>query len=81
MRSIPSALCYADVYGIPLLLIIGWRGEVDDSGKQLHDEPQHVMQGRVTLPQLNVLDIPHIVLDSYNTPPMGFIQAFAPACA
>ncbi|MFJ5376008.1 phosphonopyruvate decarboxylase [Pectobacterium sp. CHL-2024] len=69
------SLATPDVYGIPLLLIIGWRGEVDESGKQLHDEPQHVMQGRVTLPQLNVLDIPHIVLDGHNTPPWDDIQA------
>ncbi|MEQ9942480.1 phosphonopyruvate decarboxylase [Pectobacterium aroidearum] len=69
------SLATPDVYGIPLLLIIGWRGEVDDGGKQQHDEPQHVMQGRVTLAQLDVLDIPHIVLDSHSAPRWGDIQA------
>ena len=32
------------VYGIPCLLIIGWRGEPG-----VHDEPQHVKQGKITL--------------------------------
>lgn len=57
------SLASADVYGIPLLFIIGWRGEVLPDGEQLHDEPQHVMQGRVTLAQLEVLGIPYHVLD------------------
>jgi phosphonopyruvate decarboxylase len=49
------------VYGFPLVLIVGWRGEVRD-GKQLQDEPQHVRQGLVTPALLDVLAIPHIVL-------------------
>lgn len=69
------SLATPDVYGIPLLLIIGWRGEVDAAGKQQHDEPQHVMQGRVTLAQLNVLDIPHLILDSHTPPRWDDIQA------
>ncbi|PWC14042.1 phosphonopyruvate decarboxylase [Brenneria corticis] len=51
------------VYAIPALLIIGWRGELADNGEQLHDEPQHVKQGRVTLPLLETLDIPYYVVD------------------
>ncbi|WP_232100172.1 phosphonopyruvate decarboxylase [Lonsdalea populi] len=57
------SLASKDVFGIPLLLIIGWRGEIKDDGTQLHDEPQHVMQGRVTLAQLDVLDIPYQILE------------------
>lgn len=46
-----------DVYNIPVLLVIGWRGE---PGK--HDEPQHVKQGKVTLPLLDAMGIRYAVL-------------------
>ena len=46
-----------DVYNIPVLLLIGWRGE---PGK--HDEPQHVKQGKVTLSLLDAMGIKYAVL-------------------
>lgn len=52
------SLMDADVYKMPLLLVIGWRGEPG-----VHDEPQHVKQGKVTLPLLDAMEIPHSVLD------------------
>jgi phosphonopyruvate decarboxylase len=52
------SLMDADVYKMPLLLIIGWRGEPG-----VHDEPQHVKQGKVTLPLLDAMGIPYSVLD------------------
>ena len=48
-----------DVYRIPLLMIIGWRGEPG-----IKDEPQHIKQGSITLQQLKLLDIPYWILDS-----------------
>jgi len=45
------------VYGVPLALLVGWRGE--PGGR---DEPQHVTQGRVTLPLLDAMGIPALVL-------------------
>lgn len=45
------------VYSIPVLLMIGWRGEPG-----VHDEPQHVKQGEVTLPLLDAMEIPYIIL-------------------
>lgn len=51
------SLADPDVYSIPLLLLIGWRGE---PGKQ--DEPQHLKQGRITLDLLETLGIPYSVL-------------------
>lgn len=51
-----------DVYNIPVLLVIGWRGE---PGK--HDEPQHVKQGKVTLSLLDVMGIKHAVLSENET--------------
>ncbi|MGH1561086.1 thiamine pyrophosphate-binding protein [Caulobacter segnis] len=40
-----ASLFSVDVYAIPVLLIIGWRGEIFD-GVQLADEPQHAQRGR-----------------------------------
>lgn len=51
------------VYSIPMLLLIGWRGELDIENKQLKDEPQHVKQGQITLSTLTAMDIPYIVID------------------
>ena len=50
------------VYGIPIILIIGWRGEVLN-GKQVKDEPQHKKQGLITLEMLKNLGIPYKILD------------------
>ena len=46
------------VYSIPMLLIIGWRGELNKK-----DEPQHKKQGIITTEILDVLDIKYEVLD------------------
>jgi len=46
------------IYGIPIFLIIGWRGEPGT-----HDEPQHIKQGLITPEQLNLLDIDHRIVD------------------
>ncbi|MBE6464483.1 MAG: phosphonopyruvate decarboxylase [Eggerthellaceae bacterium] len=48
-----------DVYSIPMLLVIGWRGEPG-----VHDEPQHVKQGKVTCTLLETMGVPHEVLDA-----------------
>lgn len=53
------SLADTDVYQIPLLLCIGWRGEPG-----VHDEPQHVKQGKVTLSLLESMGIPYQVLSS-----------------
>lgn len=52
------SLADPDVYGIPMLLLIGWRGEPG-----IPDEPQHVKQGKVTLSLLEVMGIPYEVLN------------------
>ncbi|MBJ2355966.1 phosphonopyruvate decarboxylase [Sphaerochaeta sp. S2] len=51
------SLADGDVYQIPLLLCIGWRGEPG-----FHDEPQHVKQGKVTIPLLETMGIPYQIL-------------------
>lgn len=52
------SLADREVYSIPLLLLIGWRGEPG-----VPDEPQHRKQGRITPALLEALDIPFCVLD------------------
>lgn len=61
------SLADIEVYGIPMLLIIGWRGELDESGEQISDEPQHVKQGKITGSLLEVLSIPTIIIGSEYT--------------
>ena len=58
-NTVNPLLSLADekVYSIPMVLMIGWRGEPG-----VHDEPQHVKQGEVTLVLLDAMQIPYIVL-------------------
>lgn len=52
-----ASLTDREVYHIPLLLLVGWRGRPG-----VHDEPQHVKQGKVTTGLLNVMGINYEVL-------------------
>ena len=54
-----ASLTDADVYNLPVLLLIGWRG-----CPGVHDEPQHVKQGKVTLTLLETMGIPYAVLSA-----------------
>jgi len=51
------SLTCPEVYGIPMILLIGWRGEPG-----VKDEPQHVKQGAVTLELLKTMGIPYEIL-------------------
>lgn len=53
------SLASTEVYSIPMVLFIGWRGEPG-----VKDEPQHVHQGRLTEDMLNAMEIPITVLSS-----------------
>ena len=46
------------VYSIPMLLVIGWRGEPNKK-----DEPQHKKQGLITIETLDMLGIKYDILD------------------
>ena len=46
------SLCHSDAFGIPVVLLIGWRGEGMKS-----DEPQHRAQGRQMIPMLESCEI------------------------
>ncbi|WP_160687366.1 phosphonopyruvate decarboxylase [Clostridium sp. C2-6-12] len=50
------------VYSIPMLLVVGWRGEPDKK-----DEPQHKKQGLITIETLDLLEIKYQVLDQNTT--------------
>lgn len=52
-----ASLTDQEVYNIPILLLIGWRGRPG-----VHDEPQHVKQGKITTGLLNVMGINYEVL-------------------
>ena len=52
-----ASLVDKEVYNIPVLLVIGWRGKPG-----VPDEPQHVKQGKVTTSLLETIGIPYAVL-------------------
>ena len=66
-----ASLMDGQVYAMPCLMVIGWRGEPG-----VKDEPQHVKQGQVTLSQLELLDVPYMILDKQMTEE-AFDEAFA----
>ncbi|MEI2419535.1 phosphonopyruvate decarboxylase, partial [Arthrospira platensis SPKY2] len=49
------------VYQIPLVMIIGWRGEPG-----VKDEPQHIKQGAITPGQLDLLGVPYWIVDGHS---------------
>jgi len=54
-----ASLSHSSVFDIPVLYIIGWRGEPGIS-----DEPQHIVQGEVSERFLGLLGVCHKVLDA-----------------
>jgi len=57
-----ASLLNEKVYAIPMIFVIGWRGEPG-----VHDEPQHIFQGEVTLKLLEDMDIPSFVVGKETT--------------
>lgn len=52
-----ASLADPDVYGIPMVLLVGWRGEPG-----VKDEPQHVKQGKITLSLFETMGIPTTII-------------------
>ena len=76
-NAVNPLLSLADpkVYNIPMLLVVGWRGEPG-----VKDEPQHVKQGEVTLSLFDAMQIPYIVIDEdESTAEKQFIQLLSQA--
>ncbi len=57
-----ASLLNDKVYAIPCIFIIGWRGEPG-----VHDEPQHIYQGEVTMKLLEDMDIAHFIISKETT--------------
>lgn len=57
-----TSLTHPDVYNIPVIYLIGWRGQPNTK-----DEPQHKKQGKITTQLLELLDIDYQVLDEDTT--------------
>lgn len=57
-----ASLLNDKVYAIPMIFIIGWRGEPG-----IHDEPQHIYQGEVTIKLLDVMGIDSFVISKDTT--------------
>lgn len=57
-----ASLLNDKVYAIPMVFVIGWRGEPG-----IHDEPQHIYQGEVTLKLLEDMGIAYFVIGKETT--------------
>lgn len=57
-----ASLLNDKVYAIPMIFVIGWRGEPG-----IHDEPQHIYQGEVTIKLLDDMDIASFVIGKETT--------------
>lgn len=57
-----ASLLNEKVYAIPVVFIVGWRGEPG-----IHDEPQHIYQGEVTVKLLEDMDITTFVIGKDTT--------------
>jgi len=57
-----ASLTSEKVYGLPMLFVVGWRGEPG-----VADEPQHAFQGEITIQQLEAMGIATHILDKNST--------------
>lgn len=57
-----ASLLNDKVYAIPCIFIVGWRGEPG-----VHDEPQHVYQGEITVKLLEDMDIRTFIIGKETT--------------
>ncbi len=64
-----SSLADQEMYGVPMILLIGWRGEPG-----IPDEPQHRKMGAITVPLLEVLRVPVFKLDQQSSDPLQIVS-------
>ena len=64
------SLLHEKVYSIPVIFVVGWRGEPGTK-----DEPQHIFQGETTLAMLDCVEIPYAIV-SKNTDLSQDVEAF-----
>ena len=56
------SLADPDIYSVPMLLVLGWRGQPGTK-----DEPQHRKQGKVMLAMLEAMEIPFLILSNESS--------------
>lgn len=73
-----ASLLHEKVYAIPVVFIVGWRGE-----PSVHDEPQHIYQGEVTLKLLEDMGIASFVIgkDTTEEEVAAIMEEFRPILA
>ena len=52
-----TSLTNIESYSIPMILMIGWRGDPEQK-----DEPQHQLPGKILIDQLNILGIDYKIM-------------------
>jgi phosphonopyruvate decarboxylase len=57
------SLADPEIYSIPMIILIGWRGQPNKK-----DEPQHKKQGRITKELLRTMEIPYKIIGSETSP-------------
>ena len=70
-----ASLLNEKVYSIPVIFVIGWRGEPG-----VHDEPQHIYQGEVTVKLLDDMGIPSFIIgkDTSDEEAEAAMESFRP---
>lgn len=57
-----ASLLHKEVYGIPMIFVVGWRGEPG-----IPDEPQHIYQGKITKTLLDTMEIDSFIIEKNST--------------
>ena len=65
------------VYAVPMLLLIGWRGQGDTEP----NHPQHQLQGEITTKLLDVMHIPYTVITDSDDEFISVIKKAVNYCA
>ena len=73
-----ASLLHDKVYALPAIFVVGWRGEPG-----VHDEPQHIYQGEVTVKLLEDMDIRTFIVgkETEEEELERAMEAFAPLLA
>lgn len=71
-----ASLVEKDVYAVPMLLLIGWRGQGDTEP----NHPQHKLQGKVTPDLLDIMHIPYSILTDDNESFKAIIEKAVAYC-
>ncbi len=71
-----ASLADRDVYAVPMLLLIGWRGQ----GNTEPNHPQHKLQGEITPGMLELMHIPYAILEDDDEAFAATLAAAAARC-